>query len=160
MCNAQSDSTKSLFWVSPTAGSAEFLSAILSIGYEPRNTKSVFIGRYLIAGELLNVVDPGMKTKELGLLYGVKFGRLRAALGISSVWGNRRGAYLFTDPDPLWGTGMVFESLPYRTVGIPAELRYRFVTKYIGIGLTAFGTYNKIRSFGGLGVSLYMGRLK
>ena len=96
----------------------------------------------------------------MGLLYGVHVGSFILAAGVASVWGRQRGNYLYTETDPLWGTGRVYEEVKYRTIGFPAEIRYAFRGKYAGIGLTAFGNYNAKSSFIGGGLSAYLGRLK
>ncbi len=157
---AQTENNQHLFWVSPTLGKAGFPTAQVAVGYEPNTSRSVFTGRYTVSAELFHDVEPGIKTQELGLLYGVKMGRFSAAAGVATVWGNHRGAYLRTEPDPLMGSGREYEFVGYRTWGVPGEIRYRIETKYVGIGLTAFGNLNQKRSFGGLGVSLYFGKLK
>ncbi len=157
---AQTDLEKHIFWISPTVGKATFPSAMLSVGYEPATSQSVFVGRYTVNAELFPDEEPGIKLQELGLLYGRRIGNVRVVAGLASIWGNYRGAYIQTDPDPLTGNGREYEFVSYKTWGIPAEVRYMLTSKYVGIGLTAFGTLNQKRSFGGLGVSFYLGKMK
>jgi hypothetical protein len=150
----------SKFWVSGGLGKANFLSAMVAGGYEPYNRNSVVIGRYSVSGELIPNVEPGIRVVELGLLYGIKAGNFRFSAGLSNVWGNYRGQYLYTDPDPLMGTGRYYEFVKYNTIGIPAEIRYIAALKHVGIGITAFGNLNEKHSFAGLNVSFYIGRMK
>ncbi|GAA4447599.1 hypothetical protein GCM10023189_04140 [Nibrella saemangeumensis] len=133
---------------------------MVAAGYEFSQIPTVLTARYSVSGELMQMVEPGIKVSEIGLLYGLRIGKFRMSAGLSRVWGNNRGKYLFSDPDPLMGTGQVYEYVPYQTIGLPAEVRYITSLKHIGIGVTGFGNLNAKRSFAGLNVSLYVGRLK
>ncbi|KAB7732427.1 hypothetical protein F5984_00230 [Rudanella paleaurantiibacter] len=148
------------FWVSPGLGKATYASGMLAVGFEPQNSQSALVGRYVVDAEFIPAVEPGIKTQELGLLYGRRVRKFLFAAGLSYIKGNFRGQYLYTDPDPLMGTGRVHEYVGYKTIGIPAEIRYMASLKQIGIGLTAFGNLNDKRSFGGLNLSLYFGKMK
>jgi hypothetical protein len=150
----------SKFWVSGGLGRTNFLSGMVAGGYEPKDRNSVIIGRYSVGGEVIPVSNPGIKIAEISLLYGTKAGRFRFAAGLSNVRGHYRGHYLYTDPDPLLGSGRYYEFVKYNTVGIPAEIRYIAALKHIGIGVTAFGNLNEKHSFAGLNVSFYVGRMK
>jgi hypothetical protein len=131
-----------------------------ALGYEFSTRPTLLIVRYSVNAEILEAVEPGLKVSELGLLYGLRVGKFRFSTGLSSVWGNDRGKYLYTDPDPLWGSGKHYEFVKYRTVGIPAEIRFITSSKCAGVGVTGFGNWNARRSFAGLNVSLYFGRMK
>ena len=150
----------SKFWLSGGLGKTRFISGMVAAGYELKDRRSIIVSRYSVDGELIPTLSPGLKTSELGLLYGLTSGKLSFSAGLSTVWGRFRGKYLYSDPDPLIGSGQYYELRPYRTVGIPAEIRFITSTKHIGIGLTAFGNLNNKNSFAGLNVSFYAGRLK
>ncbi|MBC3789274.1 hypothetical protein [Spirosoma utsteinense] len=150
----------SKFWLSAGLGKTKFIHGMIAAGYKPKDKSSIIISRYSVTGELVSFVEPGLKTSEFGLLYGLKRGKFTFASGLSTVWGRYRGKYMYTDIDPLFGTGQHYETVNYKTVGVPAEIRYITSTKYAGIGITAFGNLNNKNSFAGLNVSLYVGRLK
>ena len=160
-CKSQAQGVdQSKFWLSGGLGKTRFISGMIAAGYEPGNRNSIIISRYSVDGELIPALNPGLKTSELGLLYGLKSGKFSFSAGLSTVWGRFRGKYLYSDPDPLMGSGQYYEVRNYRTVGIPAEIRFITSTKYIGIGVTAFGNLNDKNSFAGLNISLYGGRMK
>jgi len=133
---------------------------MLAAGYEPGGKLAVLTARYTVNGEIFEPAQPGLKVSEIGLLYGIRAGSFRFSTGLSRIWGNNRGQYLFTDPDPLWGSGKNYEFVKYSTLGIPAEIRFITSLKYVGIGITGFGNLNAKRSFAGLNLSVYLGRLK
>jgi len=147
------------YWLSGGLGKSHLPSLMIAMGYEPKSSPTVLIARYSVNAEFMQAVEPGLKVSELGLLYGLRTGTFRFAAGLSRVWGNDRGKYLYTDPDPLWGSGQHYEFVKYGTMGIPAEIRYYTALKYIGIGVTGFGNLNPRRSFAGINVSVYLGRL-
>jgi hypothetical protein len=149
-----------IYWVSAGAGWTQFPSVMGAVGYEFKGTNKLLIARVTRSGEILGPADPSLKANELGLLYGLRFGKFRFSAGVSSVWGNNRGRYLYTDPDPLMGSGRTYEFVDYRTIGIPAEIRFITATKGIGIGITGFGNLNQARSYAGINVSIYAGKLK
>ena len=151
---------QSKFWVSGGLGKSQFIHGMVAAGYELKNGRSILVSRYSVTGELISFVEPGLKTSEFGFLYGAKRGKLRLAAGLSTIWGRFRGNYLFTHPTPLFGSGREYELIKYKTVGIPAEIRFITSTKHVGIGVTAFGNLNDKNSFAGLNISLYAGRMK
>ena len=160
-CVSQAQSVdQSKFWLSGGLGKARFISGMIAAGYGPRNRNSIIISRYTVDAELIPALNPGLKTSELGLLYGLKSGKFSFSAGLSTVWGRFRGNYLYTDPDPLMGSGEYYEVRNYRTIGVPAEIRYITSLKYLNIGVTAFGNLNDKNSFAGLNISFYGGRMK
>ena len=158
-CHAQNNQP-TRFWLSPGIGRANFPCVMVAAAVEPANTQSAIIGRFSVNGELIPPSEPGIKTGEWGVLYGRRVKNFLFSAGLSYVYGNYRGRYLYTDPDPFLTSGKVYEFVGYKTIGIPAEVRYMATLKHIGIGLTAFGNLNDKRSFAGLNVSLYFGKLK
>ncbi len=150
----------SKFWLSAGLGKSKFIHGMIAAGYQPESKSSIIISRYSVTGELVSFVEPGLKTSEFGLLYGLKRGKFSFASGLSTVWGRYRGKYVYTDIDPLFGSGQHYETINYKTVGVPAEIRYITSTRHAGIGITAFGNLNNKNSFAGLNVSVYVGRLK
>ncbi|MBD2751296.1 hypothetical protein [Spirosoma validum] len=99
-------------------------------------------------------------AQEFALMYGIKTGKFRLSTGVSNVWGRKRGKYLSAIGAPLFSAEHLYESVRYSTVGLPAEIRFITSTKDVGIGLTAFGNLNAKRSFVGLNLSLYVGKMK
>lgn len=148
------------YWLSAGVGKTQFPSVMFALGYEFGTKPTLLTARYSVSGELLQQVEPGIKVSELSVLYGLRVGKFRFSTGLSTVWGNERGQYLFTEPTPLWGTGEVYEFVGYRTIGIPGEIRFLTSLKYVGVGITGFGNWNARRSFAGINLSLYVGRLK
>jgi hypothetical protein len=148
------------YWLSLGLGKAEFPSAMVALGFEPKHKSAIITARYSVSGEIAQPVEPGIKINELGVLYGIKLGKFRFSTGLSTVWGNERGVYLYTDPDPLWGTGANYQYLGYTTIGIPGEIRFITSAKHVGIGITGFGNLNERRSFIGVNLALYVGKMK
>lgn len=148
------------YWLSGGIGKSHLPSGMIALGYEPKNKIAFLVGRYSVNAEMLQAVEPGLKVSEMGLLYGLRTGKFRFAAGLSHVWGNFRGKYLFTEPDPLWGSGERYEFVKYNTIGVPAEIRFITSFKNVGIGVTGFGNLNAKRSFAGLNLSVYIGRMK
>lgn len=148
------------FWISPGIGRTTYPSIMLALAVEPANTKSTILGRFSLNGELIMHDTPGIRTGEWGLLYGRKLNNVLFSAGVAYLSGVSRGKYLYTDPNPYLSTGKVYEKINYQTIGMPVEVRYIAALKYVGIGLTAFGNLNNKRSFVGLNVSLYGGKIK
>ncbi|KAB7732810.1 hypothetical protein F5984_02340 [Rudanella paleaurantiibacter] len=158
---AQAQSPSSTrFWVSPGIGKATYPSMMIAMAIEPANTKTILSGRFSVNGEWIMHDTPGIRTAEWGLLYGRRLNNILVSAGVSYLSGAARGNYLYTDPNPYLGTGKVYEKINYKTIGIPMEVRYIAALKHVGIGLTAFGNVNTKRSFIGLNVSLYAGKMK
>ena len=147
-------------WFSGGLGKSELPSGMVAFGYEPLSKPSLLLARYVINTQLLSNDQPNIKVNEIGLLYGVKVSKFYFSSGISGVWGVNRGNYLRSDPDPLTYGFHYYEPFKYVTVGLPGEIRFITSTKNVGIGVTGFGNLNSKRSFVGVNLSLYLGRLK
>lgn len=148
------------YWLGIGIGKSQFPSGMIALGYEFATKPTLLVARYTDNRELFPDYTPSVIIQEFALLYGVKAGKFRLSTGISNVWGRNRGQYLFTNPDPFISGQSVHESIGYSTVGLPAEIRFITSTRSVGIGLTAFGNLNAKRSFVGLNLSLYVGKMK
>ncbi|WP_040005764.1 hypothetical protein [Fibrisoma limi] len=152
--------SRDMYWLSGGLGKSHLPSLMIAMGYEPKSRPTVLVARYSVNAEILQAVEPGLKVSEIGLLYGLRTGKFRLAAGLSRVWGNDRGKYLYTEPDPLWGSGEHYEFVKYGTIGIPAEIRFYTTLRCVGLGVTGFGNLNAKRSFAGLNLSVYIGRFE
>ena len=148
------------YWLSGGIGKSELPSGMVALGYEFSSKPTLLIARHIVNTEIFSANQPSIKVSELGLLYGLKIGKFRLSTGLSSIWGTNRGKYLYTDPDPLIYGSTYYEYIKYRTVGVPAEIRFITSLKHVGFGVTGFGNWNAKRSFVGLNISLYVGRMK
>jgi hypothetical protein len=157
---AQEKSYKGNYWFGLGLGKSQFPSGMMALGYEFTNRPTLIVARYVANGELFSDRQPGISVNELGLLYGIRTGKFRFSTGLSGVWGTYRGQLLSTDPDPLIYGTQYYERIDYKTVGIPAEIRFLTSTKDVGVGLTGFGNLNGKRSFVGLNLSVYLGKMK
>lgn len=153
---------KEYFWASAGIGTGTLGNLTLALGYEFKNKPTLLTARYAYNLEIYTNenVRPLHKVNDLGLLYGYKVGKFRFSTGLSGVWGVTRGKYLFEDTDPLIYGNQVYESVPYTTIGIPAEVRFIWSTRDLGIGLTAYGNLNAKRPYAGLNLSFYFGEMK
>ncbi len=151
---------KNNYWLGLGLGKSQFPSGMAALGYEFTSRPTLIVVRYVANGELFSDRRPGISVSELGLLYGVRTGKFRFSTGLSGVWGTNRGQFLQADPDPLFYGSQYYERIDYRTVGIPAEIRFLTSTKDVGIGVTGFGNLNGKRSFVGLNLSVYLGQMK
>jgi len=159
-CVHAQDVDKNKYWIGLGLGKSQFPSGMAAFGYELKNKPTLLTARYTFNGEIFSDNLPGIKVNELGLLYGLKTGKFNLSAGLSGVWGIERGAYIGSDPDPLIYGSRIYESTSYTTIGVPAEIRFITSTKDVGIGLTGFGNFNAKRSFVGLNLSLYLGKMK
>ena len=148
------------YWLGVGLGKSQLPSGMIALGYEFSTKPTVLTARYTDNRELFPDYTPTIINQEIALLYGIKTGKFRFSTGISNVWGRNRGKYLFTDPKPFISGPDVHESIRYSTVGLPAEIRFITSLKSVGIGVTAFGNLNSKRSFVGLNLSLYVGKMK
>ena len=148
------------YWVSGGAGKSHLPSGMVALGYEFADRPTLFVARYSLNTEVFSPSQPNINVSELGLLYGLRAGKFRFSTGLSSVWGTKRGKYLYSDPDPLIYGSFYYEPIKYRTVGIPAEIRFITSAKHAGLGVTGFANWNAKQSFAGLNVSVYVGRMK
>ncbi|MFD2569184.1 hypothetical protein ACFSUS_00980 [Spirosoma soli] len=148
------------YWLGLGIGKSQFPSGMVALGYEFNNSPTLVTARYTFNGEVLPDNVPAIAIHEFGLLYGLKTGKFRFSTGVSGVWGTNRGKYLSSDPDPLINGSNIYEPIKYATIGLPAEIRFITSTKDLGIGVTGFGNLNAKRSFIGLNLSLYVGKMK
>lgn len=153
------NTSKGNAWLSGGIGKSYLPSGMLAAGYEFSNKPTLLIARYILNTELLSDRQPGLRLSEASLLYGLKTGKFRFSTGLSGLWGVDRGQLIRVDPDPLIYGSHYYEPVKYATVGIPAEIRFIMSTKTLGIGVTAFGNLNPTRSFAGLNVSFYAGKM-
>jgi hypothetical protein len=157
--HAQS-SHKDNYWLGVGLGKSQYPSGMMALGYEFANKPTQLIVRYVANWDIFSDHQPGTSVNELGFLYGLRVNKFRFSAGLSGVWGTNRGKFLFADPDPLIYGSYVYEGIPYKTIGLPAEIRFITSTKDVGIGVTGFGNLNGKRSFIGLNLSLYVGKMK
>lgn len=148
------------YWLGVGLGKGQYHSGMIALGYEFSNTPTLLIARYTDNRELFSANDPSIMAQEIALMYGIETGKFRFSTGVSNVWGRNRGKYLSAISDPFLYGEHLYESVRYSTVGLPAEVRFIISTKDVGIGLTAFGNLNARRSFLGLNLSLYVGKMK
>ncbi|MBC3794661.1 hypothetical protein [Spirosoma utsteinense] len=148
------------YWLGVGLGKSQYHSGMLALGYEFVNKPTLLIARYTDNRELNSKNAPSIIAQEFALLYGIKTGKFRFSTGVSNVWGRNRGKYLSVIGEPFLYGEHWYESVRYSTVGLPAEVRFITSTKDVGIGLTAFGNLNAKRSFVGLNLSLYYGKMK
>jgi hypothetical protein len=148
------------YWFGVGLGKSQFPSGMIAFGYEFTNKPTLLIARYTDNRELFSDNAPSIMAQEIALLYGVKTGKFRFSTGVSNIWGRNRGKYLSAIGEVFLYGEHWYESVRYSTVGLPAEVRFITSTKDVGIGLTAFGNLNAKRSFVGLNLSLYVGKMK
>lgn len=149
------------YWFSGGIGKSQFPSGMIALGYEFKDKPTLLLARYSLNTEIFSANQPDIRVSELGVLYGLNVGKFRFSSGLSGVWGTNRGKYLYTDPDPLIYGSTYHEPIKYTTVGIPAEIRFITSLKHVvGFGVTGFGNWNAKRSFVGLNLSLYVGKLR
>jgi hypothetical protein len=151
---------KNNYWLGVGLGKSQFPSGMMALGYEFTNRPTQLIARYVANGEIFSDHQPGVNVSELGLLYGLRVNKFRFSAGLSGVWGTNRGNFLYADSDPLLYGSQVYERIRYKTIGVPAEIRFITSTKDFGIGVTGFGNLNGERSFVGLNLSVYVGQMK
>ncbi|WP_158600338.1 hypothetical protein [Fibrisoma montanum] len=154
------DASHDKYWFSAGAGKSQFPSGMLAVGYEFKNNPTHLVARYTINTQIFSDIQPNIRVSEIGLLYGIGMGKFRFSTGLSGVWGTNRGKYLYSDPDPLIYGSTYYEPVKYTTIGLPAEIRFITSSKDVGIGVTGFGNWNAKRSFVGLNLSVYVGRMK
>lgn len=148
------------YWLGVGVGLSQFPSGMIALGYEFIDKPTLLIARYTDNRELFSDDRPGIMGKEMALLYGIRAGKFCFSTGLSSVWGINRGKFVSTIGDPLLYGSNYYESVRYSTVGLPAEIRFLTSRDDVGIGLTAFGNLNAKRSFIGLNLSLYVGKMR
>jgi hypothetical protein len=148
------------YWLGLGIGKSQFPSGMMALGYEFINKPTLVTARYTFNGEIFSDNVPGIMVSEFGLLYGLKSGKFRFSTGLSGVWGINRGKYFGSYPDPLIYGTQIYEKIRYATIGLPAEIRFITSTNDVGIGVTGFGNLNAKRSFVGLNLSVYIGKMK
>jgi len=144
---------------------------IIGISLSAQTKRSLFSIRYIRVQETLSVAGPKLEIHpseivwDLGLLYGVcekgssAFGAVAA--GLAAVGGQNRGKYLYsigggcTDHNNDY-----YETLGYLTVGIPVEAQLMWTPfPFVGAGLWGFADLNPKKSFGGLLLTIQIGKL-
>ncbi len=156
------EKTPEKYWLSVGAGSGKLANATIAFAYELRNKPTLITARYAYNMEIFTDQDvtPLNTVNDAGLLYGYKAGKFRFSAGLSYVFGTSRGKFLQQIEDPLMYGELLHERKSYKTVGIPAEIRFLTSTRDLGIGLTAYGNLNRERSHVGLNISFYLGNFR
>lgn len=154
------NTSENRYWLGIGLGKSQFPSGMVAFGYDFNNKPTLITARYTFNGEILSDNLPGIKVSEFGMLYGLRTGKFSFSTGLSGVWGTNRGKYISSDPDPLISGSNIYESVKYTTIGVPAEIRFITSTNDVGIGVTGFGNINAKRSFFGINVSVYIGKMK
>ncbi len=154
--------TPEKYWLSVGAGSGKLANLTVALAYELRNKPTLLTARYAYNMEIFTDQDvsPLNTVNDAGLLYGYKAGKFRFSAGLSYVFGTSRGKFLQQVEDPLMYGEFKHERRLYKTVGIPAEIRFLTSTRDLGIGVTAYGNLNRERSHVGLNLSFYLGNFR
>ena len=152
-------------WLNTGLGGSSYGMA-LTAGHAFQAGHGLISSRYIFCGELptLGVDYPAESAHELGILYGryarvsAVFVSISAGIGVARMV--KRGKFLYDNGNLLF-PDRTYEELHYLTIGIPLEAQlFLSFSPSFGMGIYAFGNINPKNSFGGMLVSMELGKLK
>lgn len=150
-------------WADVGLGLAENIGLVVntSLNYQRKNL--IFTGQYLKTDELSSNSSPVENSEEVALMAGwanrYKYFTIALQAGPSLQSGMKRGAFIKRIEGS--GTYDFYESDPYKnSIGLTTQLQGFINIKYVGLGGKIFSSINKERTFWGVGINIFLGKLR
>jgi hypothetical protein len=150
-------------WADVGLGLAENLGLTVNTALNYQRNHLIFTGQYLQIDEFAVYSIPSQDSKEVALMAGwanrYKYFTIAMQAGPSIQSGMKRGAFI----ERFEGSGTYdyYESDPYKnTLGLSTQIQGFINIKYVGLGGKVFSTINKERTFWGISLNLFLGKLR
>jgi hypothetical protein len=150
-------------WIDVGLGGAERAGLVVNTSLNYQRNHLIFTGQYLQTNEVAVSTLPVEDSKEFALMSGwanrYKYFSVVVQAGPSIQSGMKRGTFIRR----VEGSSFVdiYEEDPYKnTLGLSTQIQAFINIKYIGLGGKFFSTINKEKSFWGVGLNIFMGKLR
>lgn len=149
-------------WADVGLGLAEIgLTVNTALNYQRNHL--IFTGQYLRTDEYGTLAIPSEDSKEVALMSGwanrYKYFTIAVQAGPSLQSGMKRGAFIRR----VEGSSAfdMYEPDPYKNaIGLATQLQGFINIKYVGLGGKIFSSINKERTFWGVGINIFIGKLR
>lgn len=150
-------------WVDAGLGLAENIGLTVNTALNYQRNHFIFTGQYLKTDEFSGNLTPAENSEEVALLAGwanrYKYFTIALQAGPSLQSGMKRGKFINSFEGS--STYEYYESDPYKnTIGLTTQLQGFINIKYVGLGGKIFSSINKERTFWGIGISIFAGKLR
>lgn len=150
-------------WADAGLGLAENIGLVVNTSLNYQRNNLIFTGQYLKTDEWSGYLFPVENSEEVALMAGwanrYKYFTITLQTGPSLQSGMKRGEFISSFEGS--GTYEYYEPEPYKnTVGLSTQLQGFINLKYVGLGGKIFSSINKERSFWGLGINIFIGKLR
>ena len=150
-------------WADVGLGLAEGAGLVVNTALNYQRNHLVLTGQYLQTDELSGNTLPVEESKTVAMMGGwgnrYKYFSIIVQVGPSLQSGMKRGAFI----KRVEGSGSYdfYEEDPYKnTLGLSTQIQGFINIKYVGLGGKIFSTVNKERSFWGIGLNIFLGKLR
>lgn len=150
-------------WTDAGFGLAENTGLVINTSLNYQQNNLIFTGQYFKTDELSSNSYPSENSEEVALMTGwanrYKYFTIALQAGLSIQSGIKRGAFIRR----VEGSSAfnMYESDPYKnTLGLSTQLQGFINIKYVGLGGKIFSSINKERTFWGLGINVFIGKLR
>lgn len=150
-------------WADVGFGLAENIGLVVNTSLNYQRNRLIFTGQYLKTDEWSGYSFPVENSEEVALMAGwanrYKYFTIALEAGPSLQSGMKRGKFINSFEGS--GTYYYYESDPYKNaVGLTTQLQGFINIKYVGLGGKIFSSINKERTFWGLGINIFVGKLR
>ena len=149
-------------WADVGLGLAENTGLVVNTALNYQRNHLIFTGQYIQTDEL-SLDIPSEESEEVAFMAGwanrYKYFTIALQAGPSIQSGIKRGAFIRR----VEGSSAfdMYESDPYKnTLGLSTQLQGFINIKYVGLGGKIFSSINKERTFWGLGINVFIGKLR
>ncbi len=150
-------------WADVGLGLAESAGLVVNTALSYQRNHLVLTGQYLQADEFAVSTLPVEDSRTVAMMGGwgnrYKYFSIIVQAGPSLQSGMKRGAFIRR----VEGSGAYdfYEEDPYKnTLGLSTQIQGFINIKYVGLGGKIFSTVNKERSFWGVGLNIFLGKLR
>lgn len=150
-------------WADVGLGLAENIGLVVNTSLNYQRNNLVFTGQYLKTDELSSNSYPSENSEEVALMAGwanrYKYFTIALQAGPSLQSGIKRGAFIRR----VEGSSAfdMYESDPYKNaIGLTSQIQGFINIKYVGLGGKIFSSINKEKTFWGVGINIFVGKLR
>lgn len=150
-------------WADVGLGFADNIGLVVNTSLNYQRNNLIFTGQYLKTDEWSGYSYPVENSEEVALMAGwanrYKYFTIALQAGPSLQAGMKRGEFIRSFEGS--GTYNYYEPDPYKnTLGFSTQIQGFINIKYVGLGGKIFSSINKERTFWGVGLNIFLGKLR
>lgn len=150
-------------WADVGLGLADNIGLVLNTSLNYQRNHLIFTGQYLKTDEWSGYSYPAENSEEVALMAGwanrYKYFTIALQAGPNLQSGMKRGAFINSFEGS--STYYYYEPDPYKNaIGLTTQLQGFINIKYVGLGGKIFSSINKEKTFWGLGINIFLGKLR